>query len=80
MFTFGLRLHDRPRTTPAQNRSTSPKSEGPASQIQTPARSLRIANLDGVLTSIQLIHVFAPYDAVESLRLLPEKVCKMFFG
>ncbi|KAF7338446.1 Pumilio domain-containing protein C56F2.08c [Mycena venus] len=58
-----------------QNRSTSPKSEGPASQIQTPTRSLWIGNLDGVVTSEQLIHVFAPYGAIESLRLLPEKEC-----
>ncbi|KAJ7285660.1 hypothetical protein C8J57DRAFT_643827 [Mycena rebaudengoi] len=59
----------------SQNRSTSPKSEGPASQIQTPTRSLWIGNLDGVVTSEQLIHVFAPYGAIESLRLLPEKEC-----
>lgn len=58
-----------------QNRSTSPKSEGPTSQIQTPTRSLWIGNLDGVVTSEQLIHVFAPYGAIESLRLLPEKEC-----
>lgn len=62
-----------------QNRSTSPKSEGPASQIQTPTRSLWIGNLDGVVTSEQLIHVFAPYGAIESLRLLPEKVCCILF-
>ena len=56
------------------NRSVSPKSEGPSSQIQTPTRSLWIGNLDGAVTSEQLIHVFAPYGAIESLRLLPEKV------
>ncbi|KAK7015020.1 Pumilio domain-containing protein C56F2.08c [Favolaschia claudopus] len=61
--------------TGAQNRSTSPKSEGPTSQTQTPTRSLWIGNLDGVVTSEQLIHVFAPYGAIESLRLLPEKEC-----
>lgn len=58
----------------ATNRSVSPKSEGPSSQIQTPTRSLWIGNLDSAVTSEQLIHVFAPYGAIESLRLLPEKV------
>lgn len=59
----------------ATNRSVSPKSEGPSSQIQTPTRSLWIGNLDSAVTSEQLIHVFAPYGAIESLRLLPEKEC-----
>jgi len=61
-------------TNSGQTRSVSPKSEGPASQIQTPTRSLWIGNLDSAVTSEQLIHVFAPYGAIESLRLLPEKV------
>jgi len=55
-------------------RSVSPKSEGPSAQLQTPTRSLWIGNLDSAVTSEQLIHVFAPYGAIESLRLLPEKV------
>ncbi|KAH9930983.1 uncharacterized protein B0H18DRAFT_992159 [Fomitopsis serialis] len=42
--------------------------------MQTPTRSLWIGNLDSSVTSEQLIHVFAPYGAIESLRLLPEKV------
>jgi protein JSN1 len=58
-----------------QNRAISPKSDGPSSQIQTPTRSLWIGNLDSAVTSEQLIHVFAPYGAIESLRLLPEKEC-----
>ncbi|KAF8964657.1 hypothetical protein BDZ97DRAFT_1814932 [Flammula alnicola] len=57
------------------NRSVSPKSEGPSAQLQTPTRSLWIGNLDSAVTSEQLIHVFAPYGAIESLRLLPEKEC-----
>ena len=57
-----------------QNRSVSPKSDTPAAQVQTPTRSLWIGNLDSSVTSEQLIHVFAPYGAIESLRLLPEKV------
>lgn len=56
------------------NRSVSPKSENASTQIQTPTRSLWIGNLDSSVTSEQLIHVFAPYGAIESLRLLPEKV------
>lgn len=56
------------------NRSVSPKSETQTSQVQTPTRSLWIGNLDSAVTSEQLIHVFAPYGAIESLRLLPEKV------
>ncbi|OCB91403.1 hypothetical protein A7U60_g1357 [Sanghuangporus baumii] len=59
-----------------QGRSLSPKQEGSqAQQIQTPTRSLWIGNLDSSVTSEQLIHVFAPYGAIESLRLLPEKEC-----
>lgn len=63
-----------PNNQPNQNRSLSPKSEGQSSQMQTPTRSLWIGNLDSSVTSEQLIHVFAPYGAIESLRLLPEKV------
>ncbi|KII89020.1 hypothetical protein PLICRDRAFT_40670 [Plicaturopsis crispa FD-325 SS-3] len=57
----------------SQNRAVSPKQDN--SQIQTPTRSLWIGNLDSAVTSEQLIHVFAPYGAIESLRLLPEKEC-----
>ncbi|CAL1704237.1 unnamed protein product [Somion occarium] len=57
------------------NRSVSPKSENASTQMQTPTRSLWIGNLDSSVTSEQLIHVFAPYGAIESLRLLPEKEC-----
>ncbi|KAJ3564475.1 hypothetical protein NP233_g8268 [Leucocoprinus birnbaumii] len=64
-----------PNSQPGQNRSISPKSEGQSSQMQTPTRSLWIGNLDSSVTSEQLIHVFAPYGAIESLRLLPEKEC-----
>lgn len=63
-----------------QNRSVSPKTENASTQIQTPTRSLWIGNLDSSVTSEQLIHVFAPYGAIESLRLLPEKVCYPFFA
>ncbi|KAG6866101.1 hypothetical protein C0991_008853 [Blastosporella zonata] len=59
----------------SQNRSLSPKSEQASSQTQTPTRSLWIGNLDSAVTSEQLIRHFAPYGAIESLRLLPEKEC-----
>ncbi|KAG2020663.1 pumilio/RRM domain-containing protein [Coprinopsis cinerea AmutBmut pab1-1] len=58
-----------------QNRSLSPKTENQNNQAQTPTRSLWIGNLDSSVTSEQLIHIFAPYGAIESLRLLPEKEC-----
>ncbi|KDQ59430.1 hypothetical protein JAAARDRAFT_620822 [Jaapia argillacea MUCL 33604] len=58
-----------------QGRAVSPKSESSNTQIQTPTRSLWIGNLDSGVTAEQLIHVFAPYGAIESLRLLPEKEC-----
>jgi len=58
----------------ATNRSVSPKADNQSSQTQIPTRSLWIGNLDSAVTSEQLIHVFAPYGAIESLRLLPEKV------
>jgi protein JSN1 len=54
-------------------RPPSPKGDM-ASQVQTPSRSLWIGNLDSTFTSEDLIRVFAPYGAIESLRLLPEKV------
>ncbi|KAH6918888.1 pumilio/RRM domain-containing protein [Coprinopsis sp. MPI-PUGE-AT-0042] len=57
-----------------QNRSISPKADQ-NNQAQTPTRSLWIGNLDSSVTSEQLIHIFAPYGAIESLRLLPEKEC-----
>ncbi|KDN51751.1 hypothetical protein RSAG8_00299, partial [Rhizoctonia solani AG-8 WAC10335] len=57
-----------------ESRSVSPKMEGP-NQIQTPSRSLWIGNLDPAMTGEDLAHVFAPYGAIESFRLLPEKEC-----
>ncbi len=45
-----------------------------SSTPQQPTRSLWIGNLDVNATSEALLHVFAPYGAIESLRMLPEKV------
>lgn len=47
----------------------------PTSTNQTPSRSLWIGNLDSATTGQELMHAFAPYGAIESLRLLPEKEC-----
>ncbi|KAF8520221.1 hypothetical protein BU17DRAFT_46904 [Hysterangium stoloniferum] len=60
---------------PLSARASSPKTDTPAGQIQTPSRSLWIGNLDSTMTGEALIHVFASYGAIESLRLLPEKEC-----
>jgi hypothetical protein len=58
---------------PGHGHTLSPKAENPT-QIQTPTRSLWIGNLDSSFTSERLIHVFAPYGAIENLTLLPEEV------
>ncbi|KAG8901601.1 hypothetical protein FRB99_005196 [Tulasnella sp. 403] len=54
-------------------RAISPSRE--AVQGQVPSRSLWIGNLDPAVTGEDLAHVFAPYGAIESFRLLPEKEC-----
>ncbi|KAH9057094.1 hypothetical protein EDB83DRAFT_2506783 [Lactarius deliciosus] len=45
------------------------------SYLLTPNQSGRAVSPKTHVTSEQLIHVFAPYGAIESLRLLPEKEC-----
>ena len=47
---------------------------GGTSTPQMPTRSLWIGNLDVNATSDALLHVFAPYGPIESVRMLPEKV------
>jgi protein JSN1 len=47
---------------------------GGTSTPQVPTRSLWIGNLDVDATSADLLGVFAPYGAIESIRMLPEKV------
>ncbi|KEP52987.1 pumilio domain protein C56F2 [Rhizoctonia solani 123E] len=72
---IGRQVHlSAPAIGRGESRSVSPKMEGP-SQIQTPSRSLWIGNLDPTMTGEDLAHVFAPYGAIESFRLLPEKEC-----
>lgn len=46
---------------------------------QVPTRSLWIGGLDPRTTAQELMHVFSPYGAIESLRLLTDKVCSKFF-
>lgn len=41
---------------------------------QQPTRSLWVGNLDPKTSPAELQDVFAPYGAIESLRLIPEKV------
>lgn len=80
--TFGIGVKSQARPSPSVRfppngdmaRIAQPKTDSPA-QVQTPSRSLWIGNLDSSMTSEALIHVFAPYGAIESLRLLPEKEC-----
>lgn len=54
-----------------------PTPEGAVSltpPVQQPTRSLWVGNLDPKTTPADLQEVFAPYGAIESLRLIPDKV------
>ncbi|ORY22688.1 hypothetical protein BCR39DRAFT_473742 [Naematelia encephala] len=57
------------------SRTGTPDIERGSSTPQVPTRSLWIGNLDVNATSDALLHVFAPYGAIESVRMLPEKTC-----
>ncbi|TYJ58189.1 hypothetical protein B9479_001013 [Cryptococcus floricola] len=56
------------------SRAGTPDDKG-SSTPQVPTRSLWIGNLDVNATSSALLQVFAPYGAIESVRMLPEKTC-----
>jgi protein JSN1 len=58
------------------SRAGTPDVGGSATP-QMPTRSLWIGNLDVSATSDALLVVFAPYGAIESVRMLPEKVCRV---
>ncbi|BGO97711.1 Protein JSN1 [Rhodotorula toruloides] len=63
---------------PSQGGSGWGTSEGAVSlspPVQQPTRSLWVGNLDPKTTPAELQDVFAPYGAIESLRLIPEKEC-----
>ncbi|KAK8861743.1 hypothetical protein IAR55_002566 [Kwoniella newhampshirensis] len=57
------------------SRTGTPDVEKGSSTPQVPTRSLWIGNLDVNATSDALLNVFAPYGAIESVRMLPEKTC-----
>ncbi|KAF8343777.1 uncharacterized protein EI90DRAFT_3143177 [Cantharellus anzutake] len=58
------------------NSPKEPTTPNPGNtQVQTPSRSLWIGNLDPGVTGEDLARAFAPYGAIESFRLLPEKEC-----
>nr|XP_018266900.1 pumilio domain-containing protein c [Kwoniella dejecticola CBS 10117]OBR89058.1 pumilio domain-containing protein c [Kwoniella dejecticola CBS 10117] len=57
------------------SRTGTPDVDKGTSTPQVPTRSLWIGNLDVNATSEALLHVFAPYGAIESVRMLPEKTC-----
>ncbi|KAL8284285.1 hypothetical protein RQP46_005034 [Phenoliferia psychrophenolica] len=58
---------------PASSRPLTPEMTPPPAQ--QPTRSLWIGNLDPKTSTAELQAVFAPYGAIESLRLIPEKEC-----
>ncbi len=61
------------------SRAGTPDVNG-MSTPQMPTRSLWIGNLDVNATSDALLHVFAPYGPIESVRMLPEKVSPVHDG
>ncbi|SCV68980.1 BQ2448_2000 [Microbotryum intermedium] len=79
--TMGMRGMNLGQTDENVWNSTRPRTpEGVAAvsitpPAQQPTRSLWIGNLDPRTTPAELQNVFAPYGAIESLRLIPEKEC-----
>lgn len=62
-------------TSPQESRSSEISSAFRTGNANTvPSRSLWIGNLDPSVTAQDLMHAFAGYGAIESLRLLAEKV------
>ncbi|GAA5968271.1 hypothetical protein JCM11641_003789 [Rhodosporidiobolus odoratus] len=65
-------------TWPGSSRPRTPEGAGAISltpPLQQPTRSLWVGNLDPKTSPAELQAVFAPYGAIESLRLIPEKEC-----
>ena len=67
----------RPSISSHPSRTATPDFAG-SSTPQMPTRSLWIGNLDVNATSDALLYIFAPYGAIESVRMLPEKVNSHF--
>jgi protein JSN1 len=59
---------------PPGSRPRSPEKVSMSPPHQQPTRSLWVGNLDPKTTPAELQQVFAPYGAIESLRLIPDKV------
>ncbi|KAJ3077179.1 hypothetical protein HDU98_007564 [Podochytrium sp. JEL0797] len=43
--------------------------------FQTPSRSLWVGNLDSSISAPEILSLFSPFGAIESLRMLPDKEC-----
>ncbi|KAI9353565.1 armadillo-type protein [Obelidium mucronatum] len=43
--------------------------------FQTPSRSLWVGNLDATISAPEILSLFSPFGAIESLRMLPDKEC-----
>ncbi|GAA5905012.1 uncharacterized protein JCM6883_004937 [Sporobolomyces salmoneus] len=60
---------------PTGSRPRTPEQVSMSPPHQQPTRSLWVGNLDPNTTPADLQQVFAPYGAIESLRLIPDKEC-----
>ncbi|GAA6012454.1 hypothetical protein JCM11491_004337 [Sporobolomyces phaffii] len=60
---------------PTGSRPRTPERVSMSPPHQQPTRSLWVGNLDPKTTPAELQQVFAPYGAIESLRLIPDKEC-----
>ncbi|GAA5931454.1 uncharacterized protein JCM15063_001472 [Sporobolomyces koalae] len=60
---------------PPGSRPRTPEQVSMSPPLQQPTRSLWVGNLDPKTTPTELQQVFAPYGAIESLRLIPDKEC-----
>ncbi|PWN21418.1 hypothetical protein BCV69DRAFT_169722 [Microstroma glucosiphilum] len=67
--------HVRERGSPEKVPNAVHQATSRSHNHQQPTRSLWIGNLDVSTTGQELMQAFAPYGAIESLRLLPEKEC-----
>ncbi|GAA6062356.1 hypothetical protein JCM10212_005698 [Sporobolomyces blumeae] len=64
-----------PYAIPHSSRPRTPEQVSMSPPHQQPTRSLWVGNLDPKTTTADLQQVFAPYGAIESLRLIPDKEC-----
>ncbi|GAA5957631.1 hypothetical protein JCM3765_001461 [Sporobolomyces pararoseus] len=60
---------------PTGSRPRTPEQVSMSPPHQQPTRSLWVGNMDPKTTPADLQQVFAPYGAIESLRLIPDKEC-----